>query len=79
MANCVMSDAISIAFGRVVQARREAAGLSQESLAYVAGIDRSFVSKVELGKVRLGLGIAKKIAVALDTPLHELIAEAETR
>ncbi len=57
----------------VVQRRREAAGLSQEQLALFAGIDRSFVSKV-----RLGLGIAKKIADALGEPLSAMIAQAET-
>lgn len=74
-----MLDSISIAFGRVVLRYREAAGLSQEQLAFTAGIDRSFVSKVELGKVRLGLGVAKKIAVALDVPLSTMIAVSENQ
>ena len=62
-----------------MQRRREAAGLSQEQLAFASGIDRSFVSKLELGKVRLGLGIAKKLADAFDVHLSVLIAEAEAR
>ena len=72
-----MLDSISVAFGQVVRSRREAAGLSQEQLAFTAGIDRSFVSKIEVGKVRLGLGIAKKIADALGVPLNLVVAEAE--
>lgn len=72
-----MLDAISVAFGRIVQKRREAAGLSQEQLALAAGIDRSFVSKIEVGKVRLGLGIAKRIADAFGVPLNLVVAEAE--
>lgn len=77
MADWCMLDSISVAFGRVVQRRRGAVGLSQEQLAFAAGIDRSFVSKIEVGKVRLGLGIAKRIADAFDVPLSLVVAEAE--
>jgi transcriptional regulator with XRE-family HTH domain len=72
-----VSDAISKAFGRVVRARREARGLSQEELAALAGIHRTYVSSIELGKVRLGLDIAKKVADGLGIPLGDLVAEAE--
>ena len=72
-----MSDAISKAFGRVVRARREARGLSQEELAALAGIHRTYVSSIELGKVRLGLDIAKKVADGLGVTLGDLVAAAE--
>jgi transcriptional regulator with XRE-family HTH domain len=72
-----VQDSISKAFGRVVQGRREAHGLSQERLAELACIHRTYVSKIELGKVRLGLDIAKKIADALGEPLSQLIERAE--
>ena len=72
-----MPDSIVVAFGLVVQRRREALGMSQEVLAHVAGIDRSYVSDIELGKKRLGLGIAKKVASGLGADLSELVAEAE--
>jgi transcriptional regulator with XRE-family HTH domain len=72
-----VSDAISKAFGRVVRTRREARGLSQEELAALAGIHRTYVSSIELGKVRLGLDIAKKVADGLGVALGELVAEAE--
>ena len=42
---------ISKAFGRVVRERREALGLSQEALAARAGIHRTYISSIELGKV----------------------------
>jgi transcriptional regulator with XRE-family HTH domain len=70
-----VSDAISKAFGRVVRTRRKACGLSQEELAAHAGIHRTYVSSIELGKVRLGLEIAKKVALGI--ALSELIAESE--
>ncbi len=77
MRHWCMPDAISVAFGQVVHRLREEKGLSQEQLALAAGVDRSFVSRVELGKVRLGLGIAKKLADALCVSLGALLAESE--
>jgi transcriptional regulator with XRE-family HTH domain len=68
---------ISKAFGMVVRRQRERLGLSQEALANSAGIHRTYVSSIELGKVRVGLDVAKKVADGLGIPLKELIAEAE--
>jgi transcriptional regulator with XRE-family HTH domain len=68
---------ISKAFGRIVRRCREKRDLSQETLAARGKIHRTYVSAIELGKVRLGLDIAKKIADGLDVPLHQLIEEAE--
>ena len=68
---------ISKAFGRIVRKRRELQGISQEDLAARAGIHRTYVSSIELGKVRVGLEIAKKIADGLGIHLNRLIAEIE--
>jgi len=65
-------------FGRAVRNVREAQGLSQEALAARAGIHRTYVSSIELGKVRLGLDVAKKVADGLGVELSALIAEAES-
>lgn len=49
-------------------------GLSQEKLAQLAGVCRLTVCKVESGQAdNVKLGLVKKIAKALDTPLSELI------
>jgi transcriptional regulator with XRE-family HTH domain len=74
-----VSDVLSKAFGLAVRKRREKKGLSQETLAALAGIHRTYISSIELGKVRLGLDIAKKIANGLGVPLSKLIADAENR
>ncbi len=71
-----MSD-FSRVFGRVVRERREAKGLSQERFAEIAGIHRTYVSAIELGKVRLGLDAAYRVATGLGVPLSELIAAVE--
>jgi transcriptional regulator with XRE-family HTH domain len=70
-------ESISESLGPVVRKRREALRLSQEQLAARAGIHRTYVSSIELGKVRLGIDIAQKVAKALEIPLSVLIADAE--
>jgi transcriptional regulator with XRE-family HTH domain len=74
-----MSKSISAAFGLVVRKQREVQGISQEELAARAGIHRTYVSSIELGKVRLGLEIAKKVSEGLGVPLNRLIAEVESQ
>jgi len=65
------------AFGFVLRSRRKLAGLSQEALAARSGIHRTYISAVELGKVRLGLEAAKQLADGLGIPLAVLVDEAE--
>ena len=74
-----MRESFATTFGRDVRTRRESRNLSQEELAALAGIHRTYISSIELGKVRVGLEIAKKVAVGLSVPLSELIAEAAAR
>jgi len=64
-------------FGLVIRKKRHALGLSQEAFAEKAEIHRTYVSDIELGKVNVGIGVAEKIAEALETPLSYLIREAE--
>lgn len=65
-----------VAFGAAVRQRRLALGLSQEALAYEAGIDRSYMSSVERGGQNVGLVLAAQIARALDATLADLMKEA---
>jgi len=64
-------------FGRAVRHSREKRGLSQEDFAEHAGIHRTYVSSIELGKVSVGIEVANQLAVALGKRLSELIKEAE--
>jgi transcriptional regulator with XRE-family HTH domain len=64
-------------FGIAVRRRRHKLDLSQEDFADRAGIHRTYVSSIELGKVDVGIGIAYKVAAALGLPLSTLIKEAE--
>jgi transcriptional regulator with XRE-family HTH domain len=68
---------IEIVFGNAVRKRREQLGLSQEDFADKAGIHRTYVSSIELGKVKVSIGIAQQLATALETPLSKLWKEIE--
>ena len=45
---------------------RRAKGLSQESLAYEADVNRTYISKLEKGSAYVGLEIIGKLAKVLD-------------
>jgi len=64
-------------FGSVVRARRERQRISQEDFADKAGIHRTYVSSIELGKVKVSIAIAEKLAVALEAPLSKLWRDVE--
>jgi len=64
-------------FGIAIRRRRHKLELSQEDFADKADIHRTYVSSIELGKVDVGIGIAYKVATALNLPLSKLIKETE--
>lgn len=68
---------IEVRFGQAVRRRREMNGVSQEAFAQMAGVHRTYISSIERGKVQVGIGVAEKLAEALETPLSELIRDAE--
>jgi transcriptional regulator with XRE-family HTH domain len=68
---------ISERFGQVVRAARERQGVSQEKLAELAEIDRTYVSMIERGKRQPTLEVASRIAIALSMRLSEVIRRAE--
>ena len=49
---------------KIAQLRKEA-GLSQKSLAFLAGIDRTNVSKIENGRYNISIDLLSKVAYAL--------------
>lgn len=59
-------------FGQKVKELRNKKGLSQESLALQAGIDRTYMPGIESGARNISIVVAEKIAKALDVPLYEL-------
>ena len=72
-----MTDTFSSRFGVEVRRLRLERGLSQEALAAMAGLDRTFISMVERGVRKPTLDSAKSIAEALTLPLSEMIRSVE--
>ncbi|MBI4985598.1 MAG: helix-turn-helix transcriptional regulator [Rhodocyclales bacterium] len=66
-----------VAFGDSVRARRKKAGLSQEALADLAGIDRSHMGKIERGERNVSLLNVIRICRALGQKAHELLRESD--
>ena len=66
-------DDLAGAFGGNVRRRREQAGLTLEQLSTRSSVSRAMLSKVERGEKSPTIGIASRIAHALDASLSELI------
>ena len=64
MSKSIRSDH-KILFGKRLRKLREQKGLSQESLALIAGLDRTYVSGCERGRRNIGLENICKLADAL--------------
>jgi len=62
--------------GQVIRARRIELDLSQESLAHLAGIDRSHMGKIERGERNVTLLNVKRIADALKVSPSVLLSNA---
>jgi transcriptional regulator with XRE-family HTH domain len=52
---------------------RKQKGLSQEALAFAAGLDRTYVSSVERGERNIALLNLKRLAAALGVGVRELV------
>jgi transcriptional regulator with XRE-family HTH domain len=60
-----------------VRRLRVALGLSQERLAFDAGVDRSYLGGMERGEANPTVDVLDRIAKTLEVPLSELFAEVE--
>ncbi|HEY9168925.1 MAG TPA: helix-turn-helix transcriptional regulator [Lutibacter sp.] len=58
---------INIKIGDRIRELRKEIGLSQEALANIAEVDRTYMTKVETGKRNVTVKILEKIIIALDT------------
>lgn len=73
-----MPEAALKALGDAIRQRRaEIDGLSQEGLADVAGMHRTYVGEIERGLRNPSYRNLVKLAAALELPLSELVARSE--
>jgi len=68
---------LKINFGQAVRRLRMAKKISQEELAHLAGIHRTYVGDVERGTRNVSLVNMNRIAHALGVPLSRIILNME--
>lgn len=71
------SVSVELPFGAALRRMRLAAGMTQEQLGLEAGVQRNFISLIELGQNQPTIGTIAKLAKALGLKASELVAEAE--
>lgn len=73
-----MPESLLVVFGRVIRARREAAGLSQEELGAKTELSRNYIGMIERGETNVTLLVIQSLANALGTTMSALIQSVET-
>jgi len=64
-------------FGEIIRKLRLERKISQETLAFDADIDRTYISDIEKGERNISIQVAYKLASALQISFSELINEIE--
>jgi transcriptional regulator with XRE-family HTH domain len=72
-------DNIKIQVGRAIKTERSLLSISQEELAYRAGLHRTYVSDVERGTRNPSIETIAKLARALNVPMGKLFNAIRTR
>lgn len=70
---------IEVAFGKVVREFRNNKELSQEELAHICNLDRTFISLLERGKRKPTINTVFALAAGLEILPRELIKETENK
>lgn len=70
-------DPILVSLGEAIRRIRLNKGMSQEKLALLSEVDRSYVGRVERGDNNVALITLAKLATALEMTVAELMLEAQ--
>ena len=65
-------------FAANLKEQRLAKGLSQEDLADLCGLHRTYVGSVERGERNISIDNMERLALSLDVPLEKLIRERKS-
>ena len=68
---------VMVRFGKRLREVREEAGISQEKLADLAKLHRTYVSSVERGKNNISLVNIERLATALGVTMGELMPDTK--
>ncbi|HVK98670.1 MAG TPA: helix-turn-helix transcriptional regulator [Dongiaceae bacterium] len=69
---------IQVRFGQVLREARRSRGWSQEVLADIANLNRSYIGEIERGSVIASIVTLHKLAEALELPASSLLARCES-
>jgi len=72
-----LKDKIQISFGKILRKYRLERQLSQERLAELAGLDRTYISQIERGLKSPSIKALISLSQALQVKAHLLISEVE--
>lgn len=67
------------AFAAAIKSRRATVGWSQEELAWRAGVDRTFIARLESCRNQPSLSVIFALAEALKVPVTALMADTQYR
>jgi transcriptional regulator with XRE-family HTH domain len=67
---------VQVRFGERLRQIRQKKGISQEALAHLAGLHRTYVSGVERGERNISLLNIERLAIALDIAMSDLMPGA---
>ena len=62
---------VKVLVGKRVKELRNSLGISQEELADLAGLDRTYITSVECGKRNISIVNIEKLATALNVSIKE--------
>lgn len=62
-------------FGKKIRFYRTQKGMSQEDLAFKAGLDRTYIASVENGKRNVSIETIHKFLRALEIPFNEFFTD----
>ncbi len=65
-----------LSLGAAIRRIRRSKNISQEELALLAEVDRSYVGRVERGDNNVAILTLARLAYALDVPIAKLMKEA---
>lgn len=70
---------IERAFGEVIREERKSLQISQEELAHLSGLDRSYISQLECGHKQPTLLTIYELSKALKTSPSSILAKVEIK
>ena len=66
---------VNVFFGRKIKEERLNQNLSQEQLAFMSDIDRTYISDIEKGSRKVSLEIGYKLSKGLKVSLYNLLKD----